>query len=103
MIVAKFDIKEDLIKEVKVYGHSNSNEYGKDLVCAGVTAIMSGTLNGLDQIYKNNVNLIVEENEIKIIVLKNTNDLQKILRFLLIQLETISIQYPNNFKIEGVL
>ncbi|QGS51689.1 ribosomal-processing cysteine protease Prp [Spiroplasma tabanidicola] len=103
MVLARFNFKNENIKKVTVSGHAEADNYGNDLVCAGITAIISGTLNGLDQLYKKDVELIVLENEIVIIVKKDSKDLQKILIFLLIQLQTIEIQYPKNFKIEEVL
>ncbi|WRK55922.1 ribosomal-processing cysteine protease Prp [Coprobacillaceae bacterium CR2/5/TPMF4] len=33
--------------DLKISGHANSDEYGKDLVCAGVSTASIGTLNML--------------------------------------------------------
>ena len=46
-IVIKRDISSDKIIQIEVKGHSNKAEYGKDLVCAAVSAIMTGGMNAL--------------------------------------------------------
>ncbi|ADH21553.1 conserved hypothetical protein [synthetic Mycoplasma mycoides JCVI-syn1.0] len=84
-------------------GHANSDEYGKDLVCAGLTAIVSGALNAIDSYYKNDVDIEVLKNKITIIVKQeNNNNLQLMLDMLKIQIQTITIQYPKNARIKEV-
>lgn len=46
-IVIKRDISSDKIILIEVKGHSNKAEYGKDLVCAAISAIMTGGMNAL--------------------------------------------------------
>jgi hypothetical protein len=40
--------RQDLILGIEITGHAQSAEYGKDLVCAGVSAIAIGLNNALD-------------------------------------------------------
>ena len=47
MIKIKINKQNKQIVEVKVTGHANSAEYGKDLVCAGVSSICVGIANAL--------------------------------------------------------
>lgn len=103
MILARVKFLNSDILELEVSGHANAGKYGEDLICAAVTAIVSGALNGLDQLQKNNVELEVLENKITITVLKSSQELQLLFQFLLIQLQTINVQYPKKFKIEEVL
>jgi uncharacterized protein YsxB (DUF464 family) len=46
-IVIKRDVSSQKIIEIEVKGHANSAEYGKDLICAAVSAIMIGGANSL--------------------------------------------------------
>lgn len=46
-IVIKRDVSTDKIVEIEVNGHANSDAYGKDLVCAAVTAVLTGGMNAL--------------------------------------------------------
>ena len=47
MIKIKVLKKDEIIKSVTTKGHANFAEYGKDIVCAGVSAIMVGGLNSI--------------------------------------------------------
>ncbi|ARU92078.1 hypothetical protein SCLARK_001578 [Spiroplasma clarkii] len=103
MVQAKVTFREQTIQLIEITGHAEAGEFGNDLVCAGITAIVSGALNGLDLLHHSKVKLTVLENQIIIKVIKQDSDLQKLLQFLLIQLQTINVQYPKNFAIEEVL
>jgi len=46
-IVIKRDVSSQKIIEIEVKGHANSAEYGKDLVCAAISAIITGGANSL--------------------------------------------------------
>ncbi len=46
-IVIKRDVSTQKIIEIEVKGHANSAEYGKDLVCAAVSAVITGGANAL--------------------------------------------------------
>jgi hypothetical protein len=48
-IVIKTDESTKTITSIEVKGHANSAEYGKDLVCAAVSAIITGGANALEQ------------------------------------------------------
>lgn len=47
MIKITLKIQNSLIRMIKVTGHALSAPYGEDLVCAGVSAIMTGGANAL--------------------------------------------------------
>ena len=46
-VVIKRDESTDKITSIEVKGHSGKDAYGKDLVCAAVSAIMTGGMNAL--------------------------------------------------------
>lgn len=47
MIKVQIVSKADKITKITVKGHANSAEYGKDLVCAGVSAVVVGGMNAI--------------------------------------------------------
>lgn len=65
-------------------GHANSNEYGHDLVCAGVSAIIMGSLNWFGH---SSTLIAVEENYIKVV--DKENNISHLLNLLLIQLKAM--------------
>ena len=53
MINVRVETQEDKITTMVVNGHANHDEYGQDVVCAGVSAIMFGLCNALDEYHTN--------------------------------------------------
>ena len=46
-IIIKRDVSSDKIILIEVKGHSGKDAYGKDLVCAAISAIITGGFNAL--------------------------------------------------------
>ncbi|MCL8211308.1 hypothetical protein LD125_00574 [Mesoplasma sp. JKS002658] len=89
--------------ELKMSGHANGGDYGHDLVCAALTGIMSGALNAYDAEYRDDVILMVKDNSISIKVKNLANkDVQKTFGFLVYQIKTILVQYPQNVTLKEV-
>ena len=86
------------VKTLTVSGHANFAEYGKDLVCAGVSAIVTGGINALEKEI-NNIVIITEENKLGVDVINSNETIQIILKTILIQLETIEDSYKKYIKI----
>lgn len=89
-------------KEISVYGHADSGLYGQDLVCAAVSGIVFGTLNALEQSFSENIKIDIEDNKIKITVIKSIKETNLMLKMLVIQLKTVTNQYPNNITLKEV-
>lgn len=66
-VLIKKDGKKVTCLEIK--GHAHSDEYGKDLVCAGVSAIITGGLNNLHDL--DNYEILFEEGHVKLKVLED--------------------------------
>ncbi|ATZ18875.1 hypothetical protein ESOMN_v1c04930 [Williamsoniiplasma somnilux] len=103
MVKIVFTIKDKKYQKLEMSGHANAGDYGHDLVCAGLTAIVTGAMNNFDINYQTAIDIAVTDNYITIEVkdLKN-NDLQLLMQMLKVQLETIAIQYPKNAKLKEV-
>jgi uncharacterized protein YsxB (DUF464 family) len=87
------------VKSLTVSGHANYDEYGKDIVCAGVSAIVTGGINALEPHIKN-IEIINESNKLGVIVIESNEVIQVILNTMLIQLETIENSYKKYIKIK---
>ena len=94
--------EQDAITLLKVSGHALFDDYGKDIVCAGVSSIMVGLLNALD--IKTNYQTVVDDE--KQVMFASTSKIseagQMILEVGLIQLQTIANQFPNYITIQEV-
>lgn len=103
MVKVSFYYQTSNIVEAKVQGHANFDQFGKDIVCAGISAVVIGTLNALDNLVnQDEVKINQTDKEIIITVLSITNNNQMILKTMLWQLKTISDQYRKNITIKEV-
>ncbi|CAM2781023.1 ribosomal-processing cysteine protease Prp [Erysipelothrix tonsillarum] len=89
MIHVSVLISDGTYKKMTVTGHAGSGEHGFDLVCAGVSSIMVGALNGFDAL-DNSVELVMTREPLIEIEIKHSNELnQKLFEFVLLQLKTM--------------
>ena len=90
-------IGNDVLK-LTVSGHANYDKYGKDIVCAGVSAVVTGGINALES-QVSNIEIISKENELGVKVINSNEYIQIVLKTILIQLETIESSYKKYIKI----
>lgn len=98
MIQVSIIRSNQLYRMMKVTGHANSAPYGEDLVCAAVSAVMTGGINAL------NLKAVKVKNteglsEIQITNLQNLEN-QSVLRVISTQLQTIANDYPTYIRIQ---
>lgn len=90
--------KNSNISYLSLKGHAGSDEYGKDLVCAAVSAIITGGLNAI-RIPKT-FDIKFAEGDVEVKALDNVlNDDYKTLEVILIQLLTVASKEKNYVKI----
>jgi len=81
MVKTNFYYQKDQIVKVEVSGHSNFDQVGKDIVCAGISAIVFGTLNALDNLVsQQEVKIVEPKTKVIIEVLKPSDNNQMILQ-----------------------
>lgn len=99
MIKVKIDRLDTKICLLEVSGHSNYDEHGKDIVCAGVSAIIVGGINSLLK-YKQDITYECKEGYAKVLVNDIGDDnIQGILDVITTQLYTIQESYSKFIKI----
>lgn len=86
------------VKSLTVSGHANYDKYGKDIVCAGVSAVVTGGINALES-QVSNIEIISNKNELGVKVINSNEYIQIVLKTILIQLETIESSYKKYIKI----
>ena len=93
-------IKDNLIKEVKISGHANFADYGKDIVCSAVSSIATTTINNI--IALDDKAITYSANEGDILITNNDSDMaSKLLENMIRMLEELANDYPKNIKIGG--
>ena len=86
-VVIKLDESTEKITSIEVKGHAGKDTYGKDLVCAAVSAVITGGMNALNA---KDFSFILEEGHalIKANNIPNDND-EVVLKTMETQLRTI--------------
>lgn len=98
MITVKCVSNESGYKKIQVSGHAGFDVKGQDLVCAGVSSIVFGTLNALNEM---ECDVDIQVSKDIIIQIKNPDEkLYVILNMMMIQLRTIQEQYSNYIEIK---
>ena len=98
MIKVKRIYSNKVLCGVEVKGHADSNESGKDLICAAVSSILTGGFNALvkDEIEE----VILDEGYAKVMVNESASISLQVLRVIEIQLLTIEESYPKYINIK---
>lgn len=91
--------KNNKIDSLEIKGHANFAEYGKDLVCAGVSAISVGGLNALATLNDKNIELKMSDGYILIRNTSQNAEAQTILNTIIIQLQTVKEIQKDYIKI----
>ncbi len=101
MIKIKINLTENRYSSLEVSGHSNYDEKGKDIVCAGVSSVVVGGLNALTYENKKKVSIKMNDGYVKVDILDlNDDKLQLIMNVIIIQLKSIEESYKKYIKIE---
>ena len=97
-VVIKVDESSQKITSIEVKGHAGKDAYGKDLVCAAVSAIVTGGFNALDV---KGYDFLLDEGHAyaKAKSIPSNND-AVVLRTMQIQLQTVQEADPEFIKIE---
>lgn len=56
--------KNDSLKYIHVSGHANSDDYGKDIVCAAVSVVSQTILLGISEILKSDLKYSIEKGDL---------------------------------------
>lgn len=98
MIQIRIETENDKIVYMKASGHAGSAQYGHDLVCAGVSAIITGGFNAIEDVDCYQIGLSEGYAYIKQISEPNPKDVI-VLKTILTQLRTIEESYSKFIKI----
>lgn len=96
MVNASAHQVNDVIKSITVSGHALFADYGKDIVCAGISCVVIGGANAIDM-----AGGIAKVDETKqTITLKSTSPKTDVVLYTVwTQLETIAEQFPQNIQL----
>lgn len=88
------------IKKISFMGHADYADYGKDIVCAAVSATMLCTINAILSIDGDSIEVISDSNNQVINILKSTDITIKLIDNMIRCLRSLENQYPKNIEIK---
>lgn len=99
MIKVKISNENNITSFITITGHANYDEYGKDIVCSGVSSIVITTVNAILTFDKDYISY--EEGKDKFLITINTHNeiVDNLIGNMLNMLKEIENNYPNNIKI----
>ncbi len=100
MIKVKLTKNNNYYKRIIITGHANYDDFGKDIVCASVSSLITCTVNGIYSLNKNSILYKDDSNTIEIKILDDENAL-KLFNNLILMLKDLAKDYPKNIKIES--
>ena len=93
----RIDVNKDLIT---VQGHAGAGLLGQDIVCASASSIIYTTINGILNIDNKAIEYTDDNKLLKIIIIDKKNKVVNILiDNMIMLLEDLESQYPENLKV----
>ena len=102
MIKVNYVVSNNLIKSVSIKGHAFYDTYGKDIVCAAVSSIVTTTINDILALTENKIKYDIQDGNVLITVVSDNEVVEKLLNVMLNMLKELASDYPKNIKIGGL-
>ncbi|MBE7025044.1 MAG: ribosomal-processing cysteine protease Prp [Ruminococcaceae bacterium] len=100
MVKAAYTVKNDT-HTLAVSGHANFAEYGKDIVCAGVSALVQALMGWCEENYDKVSRISVDNEAGEVIISCNgEEDISAVFYMTAIGLEQIANRYPGHVQID---
>lgn len=102
MIKVNYVVSNNLIKSVSIKGHAFYDTYGKDIVCAAVSSIVTTTINDILALSEDKIKYDTQDGNVLITVVSDNEVVEKLLNVMLNMLKELASDYPKNIKIGGL-
>ena len=100
MVRAKYKVDENT-HTLTVTGHANFAEYGKDIVCAGISSLVQALIGWIEENFQKDACVMVDSEKGKVIVAcEGGDDVAAVFYMASIGLEQIADSYPDHVQID---
>ncbi len=86
-------------KEIRIIGHAMYDEYGKDIVCAAVSSIVTTSVESIASINESAIDVNEEKDKLTIIINSYDEITTKLINTMISLLSEVEKKYPKNIKI----
>ncbi|MDO4995867.1 MAG: ribosomal-processing cysteine protease Prp [Bacilli bacterium] len=100
MIKVTIEKESAKFKKVSVLGHAMYDDYGKDIVCAAVSSIVTTTVNGILALDKQSLSYLVSKKGMTITIKSDDSTTQILIGNMVSLLKELEKQYPANIEVK---
>ena len=100
MIQVKVEKKHSKYKKVMVLGHALYDDYGKDIVCAAASSIVTTTVNGVLALDKGSLSYMISKRGMTVNVKNEDSTTQVLVGNMVSLLKELEKNYPTNIKVK---
>jgi len=100
MITVEIKLEKNKYKKISILGHAMYDDFGKDIVCAATSSIVTTTINGILLFNKDNIDYMISKKGLTINVKKDTKEVQILLKNMVSLLKNLEKDYPKNICIK---
>ncbi len=85
--------------KIIIKGHALFDDFGKDIVCAGVSSVVTTTINAILTFNKDYISYLSEKDQFTISINVHNEIVDNLIKNMLDMLKNIEEDYPKNIKI----
>lgn len=100
MIKVKIEKEKAKYKKITITGHALYDDYGKDIVCASVSSIVTTTVNGILALKKGSLSYLVSKLGMKIEIKNDDQTTQILIKNMISLLKELEGNYPDNIEVK---
>ena len=86
-------------KDISVTGHAMYDDYGKDIVCAAASSVITTSVESIASIKEDAIDVKEEQDKLTIIINSHDEITNKLIITMLNLLQELQKKYPKNIKI----
>lgn len=100
MIKVTIEKESAKFKRISILGHAMYDDYGKDIVCAAVSSIVTTTVNGIIALDKQSLSYLVSKKGMTITIKSDDTVTQILIGNMVSLLKELEKQYPANIEVK---
>ena len=100
MIQVKVEKERAKYKKITILGHALYDDYGKDIVCAATSSIVTTTVNGILALDKGSLSYMISKRGMTVNVKNEDSTTQVLVGNMVSLLKELEKNYPTNIEVK---
>ena len=100
MIQVKVEKERAKYKKITILGHALYDDYGKDIVCAATSSIVTTTVNGILALDKGSLSYMISKKGMTVNVKNDDSTTQILVGNMVSLLKELEKNYPTNIEVK---